>query len=185
MNPERPHFNREDLIRIIKLEYAIHHRVQLKDLYKLLFQAYYGPSHMSGNISQIKTGIITELKNMKPNKGTLIQDIGNGKGFVRIGLAMFAKDDNEARIDHLCESIEASKLSSGMDWDDWTDAWFGISNFLDSYIPRPTLREFLIEYVISKRIPNHSDAYKDANDPHYRLIRHEFCPWLQGSCPAL
>ncbi len=169
-----PSFSDKQIMRIIMLEYYLYNKIELIDIYKLMFQAYFGPTHITGNAAMIKEGIDQECTGMIGNPRVVIQDIGCAKGFVRIGLGK----DTHIDIESLSIAIIESKLSEGIDWELWTWIWLHVSCMISSAFPPEKVQYIITAYLEKQKIPSHSQGYKEANNPHYRLLKYDLCPWL-------
>ena len=78
--------NAGDLNSLWDIEATYHPKADLTDIYKLLCQAYYGPTHMGRELALIRKSLAEELKQNRKIYLPLLQDIGNRKGFYRVSL---------------------------------------------------------------------------------------------------
>lgn len=172
-----PVFSKRDLLLLIRREFMFYRQVELIDYYKLLFQAYYGPTHMQATETEIRAMIRAEISAIEAKHRIGHQDIGVCKAFVRVSLAEIDPQDDEA-IDNLTQAIIASKLPGGILWKDWMSHWNEASTILKHLFPPMEMNQIWQEYILPEIIPSHSDSFKARNHPHYRIVRRDLCPWF-------
>ncbi len=172
-----PVFSKRDVWILIRRESYLYRRVELIDIYKLLFQAYYGPTHMDAEFDTIRENIIAEIKSIDQPSTITHHDIGVGKAFVRVGLSDMDPCDMKS-IDALAQTILASKLEGGIPWKHWFESWSNAISVVSYIYPAHQINKLWTDYVLTHRIPSHSEIYKQKNKPHYRIIRRELCPWF-------
>lgn len=165
-----------DLHQIIKNELDIHPYLELVDLYKLVYQAYYGPSHIVNDPLMVAKNIELEFVNMHNTYSPLFQDIGDQSGYVRISLSIL----NEAykanpslfltKCDLLAEliidSCSLAQPDTSMN-DVWTQNY---ATVLKYYTPSVNEEDCVFKLAASASIPSHSDKYRMHYHPHYRIV---------------
>ncbi len=159
--------------RIIIDELSLHPSCKLVDIYKLLFQAFYGPSHAISDIISVSLGISTEYAAMSKQYKPLIQDIGMGNGYCRISLSILDKL-NPASLLRYCEQM-AELMQQSCITEPATGSmktlWLNYKKtILDIF---PASHEEWLEVcglAENNTIPSHSIVFKEAYDPHYRVI---------------
>lgn len=171
----------DDLRRIVKDELELHPLCEEIDLFKLIYQAMSGPTHIYPDRDIIAGNIIKEVTLMSAPYLPLIQDIGNSKGFVRVSL--FIIDSAFTTTEHIkpfCDAIMDSRLpeepSSAEIYSLWHKSLDVISEFrtLDH-----TQLNIIEELIQDQAIPSHSDRYKNSYEPHYRLLHQSLLPKLR------
>lgn len=188
--------NAGDLNAIMDLETALHPQGDLTDVYKLLCQAYYGPSHMGKDLAVIQESLIEELD--KKNRRIylpLIQDIGNRKGFYRISLDLIPlfpaagqapvpisklpKKVNKLKpepwqIELVASMILDSCLEMDVDIRSWKSTWRRLWSRIEArYKPSPDIAKTVQEHVFQGATTHHSKLFKTSYQPHYRILHHK------------
>ncbi|MGC9362704.1 MAG: hypothetical protein ACP5F3_07240 [Candidatus Syntrophosphaera sp.] len=188
------HFNREELRGIIAEELDLCPKARLRDIYKLLNQATYGPTHIDPDPVKIAKNLRRELNSITDHTGNFWQDIGCGRGFYRINLFAlismpkipFSKFTSfsdymserfrkvtRKQIDTLTQSMLNSRLSSGIDPENWQRVWKEALPLVLQFIkPTPAELNDLAVCLRNNELPSHSDIYKELYSPHYRVIHH-------------
>lgn len=187
--------NAGDLNNIMDIEAKLHPQGDLTDVYKLLCQAYYGPSHNGKDLAVIKASLIEELEAPRKAYLPLIQDVGNRKGFYRISLDLIpffpapdsdpipvsslpkkpVKAEPEAwQIDLVSSMILDSCLEMDVDIRSWKSTWRRLWARIEArYKPSAQISALVLEHVNEGRITHHSKRYKSGYQPHYRLLHHK------------
>lgn len=162
--------------RIIIDELSVHPNCKLIDIYKLLFQAFYGPSHAITDLISISLGINTEYTNMTVPYKPLIQDIGMGIGYCRISLSALDKlppssllRNCELLANLMQQSCIAEPVAGSM-----SSLWQHYKKTILDFFPASNEEWNAITTLAeSNIIPSHSDAFKQTYDPHYRIIAND------------
>lgn len=187
--------NAADLNAIMDLEAKLHPEGDLTDLYKLLCQAYYGPSHMGKDLALIKTGLEQELTRNRKIYQPLIQDIGNRKGFYRISLDLIPlfpalgeapipvsslprklvkRVPSDAQVSRAAAMILDSCLEMDVDVRSWKATWRRLWPRIETrYKPSKDLVKTVTNHVLEASIPHHSNLFRSAYQPHYRILHHK------------
>jgi hypothetical protein len=197
---KRLRFSPEELQAIIAHELACHPRAELIDIYKLLNQANYGPTHVIPVRKTVIASLRAELQNLPPDSGFEIQDIGYGRGFLRLGLKNIWQlgprrrrmkvlaDDREfgegiasqitiAQLASCASLVLSSRFTRPIAIRTWEKAWDEavplIRELLD---PPPSEFDYIKALLRSGKLPSHSAAYRDLYAPHYRVVWLGFLP---------
>jgi hypothetical protein len=172
MLPVRPSFSDAELRQILENEFSLHPEAVYVDIYKLLNQVFYGPTHINPIQSQIESNIRIEIASITAIKDLSFQDIGCGKGFVRFDLASLSALRDSA-ITLLAESILRSRLGTEPTPKEWFDLFTALKPIIMEHL-RPTAQEASeVEALLrSNGLPSHSILYKHSYSPHYRVIYH-------------
>lgn len=183
-----PEFGMADIQKLINQELDIHPGSDCFDLYKLLFQAFYGPTHMIAATSDIIIWIDKEHSGMKKPYLPLVQDIGLGRGFVRMSLSFLDNDRQIVSTDidlrcispaDLAEAITLSKLPEGIDANEWFSVWQTIQAVVfQSIKPEIGQIEALNQMALAADTPHHSQMFRDKYEPHYRIVHHSILTQL-------
>lgn len=181
MQLTRPEFSPAELRQIIQAELAEHPQARNADLYKLLHQACYGPTHILPDPEAIAAGIRRELLSPQTQSSPLFQDIGCGRAFVRLNLITFANREpkdlrtgkEHQQILLLTQCILASRLEGAYTLKDWRQIWEQARPLvLEDISPAPSESELIKACLNTGSIPSHSDEYSELYQPHYRVIHH-------------
>ena len=167
-----------EINRLIQMEYTLHPASRLTDYYKLFFQAIYGPGHLITNNEAAYQYLIDELQNFQENQEPLIQDLSfAGNDFCRVNLQVITLNMLDVRTycRHFIRS--ADNLQSSIDL---REIWSVITELLEEMgILGETFNEEMkllgsFTEGVDLISPRHSESFRNAYDPHYRLIRKEF-----------
>ncbi len=195
MPPTPPEFSAAQLRKIIKAELAEHPKARYADLYKLLHQAHYGPTHIVPDPVAIATDIREELAGIQTQNCGPSQDIGCGKGFVRLNLIALTggrdlsgpkshllRDQllREAclkvqpeQVELLTRSVLASRLEDAFTQQDWQAAWKKAQPVVNEFLFPTFAERALIDACLKNgAMPSHTDDYRYLYKPHYRVIHH-------------
>lgn len=187
--------NAGDLNSLWDIEATYHPKADLTDIYKLLCQAYYGPSHMGKELSVIRKSLAEELKQTRKIYTPLLQDIGNRKGFYRVSLDLipFLPEEgaapvplssipkklsrtqpSEAQIDYMAFLIQDSCLEMDVDIRSWKATWRRLWPRIEArYKPSKEITNLVVEHVQKAAITKHSKNYIKLYQPHYRILHHK------------
>lgn len=188
------HFSREELREIIAEELDLCPKARLQDIYKLLNQATYGPTHIDPDPVKIAKNLRRELNSVTDHTGNFWQDIGCGRGFYRINLVALIsmpkipfsrftsfsdymserfRKVTRKQIQTLTQSMLNSRCSSGIDPENWHRVWKEALPLVLEFI-KPTATELdeLAACLRNNELPSHSDTYRELYSPHYRVIHH-------------
>jgi len=176
----------EDIIAIVQEEMSLHKHLAWEDIYKLLNQAWYGPTHITRDRDLIITGISRELKTAGPVYSPILQDIGNKKGFMRLSLSYLPLlEISESRVSpkakkpkmagliaDLADMVLASCLPNMPDHSRWLKDQQRVMRLLEDrgIISFPQYDLWHEEIMRSGEMPSHSHKYKGHYDPHYRVV---------------
>ncbi len=178
----------EELGRIIRHEMDLHPQSRLIDLYKLIYQAVYGATHIRANFLEFTDYLDIELKSMRKDYYPLVQDIGCMKGFLRISLTCLKSLYGANRIaarDSLCELIFASRTGGEINHEEWKAYWGEIQEQVLEHMDHTEEELILLQYTLDNAfIPHHSDPFRTAYHPHYRIIHHSFMDEIRELFPG-
>ncbi|MCB5246050.1 MAG: hypothetical protein WC179_05890 [Candidatus Cloacimonadaceae bacterium] len=199
----RPDFSLDDIRNIIQEELRLHPRSHYIDVYKLLYQAFYGPSHLEPKREVIIQNLHKELNSMTWKTDIPYQDIGAGKGFFRSNLfslinfsdfdqnqdSMFISEKissqhlkvREEKIRILTDCILQSYIEDSINWNDWINKWENCVPLVKSIVSPSPEEELYLEYSLAKQVmPTHSEEYRQLYDPHYRVIHHSLLKFIHN-----
>lgn len=197
----KPDFTLDEISDIILQEIKLHPRCHYLDVFKLLYQAFYGPSHIEPQRDTIIYNLKRELNDMKWKTDVPYQDIGVGKGFIRLNLISIISlsdedlkqnsmllnkkipteylKNSEDKIKILADCILQSRFENGINWNDWIETWENCMPLVKSIIPPTAEEDLMIEDCLTKKImPTHSEEYRQWYDPHYRVIHYSLLRFI-------
>lgn len=185
-------FSPDELREILRTELELCPEARMTDLYKLLYQAYYGPTHMDPDPLKIARNLRQELRSITFHTGQPYQDIGCGRGFFRINLIALIENkpipfnqfssfsDYEhklfcavpaTKLKTLTDAILASRIEAVLDQAKWRQSWQqALPVVLEFITPLPEESAFVESLLASGDLPSHSNIYKELYAPHYRII---------------
>lgn len=192
----RIYYDEYDLTHIIETELFLYPEARLVDLFKLLNQAYFGPSHIEPDRDKIKASLKSEIMGLKRISTYPFQDIGNGNTFVRVSLSYLIgavnvdlsdliinfskgwllekhKQDRltEELLENAAEAILQSRFSKPISPITWKHVWSNaLPVVLYHYEPRRGELEEIDRLLRENQMPSHSEPYHKAYDPHYRVF---------------
>lgn len=134
-----------EVISMVELELDLHPVLEPVDLYKLLYQAMYGPNHIIRDFKQLYTGINSEMWQMQGKYEPLFQDIG--PCYTRLSLSAIKTDNNtqmrKKRIEALTEWIMASSLVIKNTAIDFFLKWKSYESMLKEKLPADPQSPFI------------------------------------------
>ncbi len=171
--------------RLIVTEYQLKPLAQLRDYYKLFFQSFYGPGHLISDKETAFNFLEEEMKELEKITPPVnmphfryIQDITYETGYSRVSLELVRK--GVLTIPELCDIfVLSANGSQAFDEFQWVKAWNEIQNtiksmsfFKDKLLPKQYAE---IQEKIDKKefVLSHSDLYRRAYKPHYRVVRND------------
>lgn len=171
-----PSLSIEDLESVVQTELQLHPLLEPIDIYKIVFQALCGPSHIIQDIVQVTKSISDELSAQSHPYLPLCQDIGNGKGYARISLNCLLNSKNSNNSEELADTLARWMLAScdPIDYGDFNirNHWLKNRTVYRKWLPATDeLWEIVDAHAMNGTLPSHSDTFRNAYHPHYRLVR--------------
>lgn len=179
----------EDILALVLEEKTHHQHLAWEDVYKLMNQAWYGPTHIKRDKVFVIAGITQEYKSLKRCYLPLIQDIGNKKGYIRLSISFIQflhetqRQTNRKRIPKteaqliadFADIVLASCLPKNPNHLRWISDFKRVLNLLESNNIVHTFQPDPWHEVVMKSgsMPSHSTKYKDKYDPHYRVVHYK------------
>lgn len=165
------------LLPVVLYHCYAHDGFQIADLYKLVYQHFYGPGHIIENTEYARSNLLEELRSIKADSNVRLFEILTIENhFFRINLAPFkarrldAKKLANAFIEsannkHL-PSISVFKLS-----------WNYLADYFEEacgYFKSSEMRDYLKTRETHNYAPSHhSFEYRELNNPSYRVLRRD------------
>lgn len=157
----------EKIRQIILYHLKKYKEISVVDLYKLLFQASFGPAHAIKDYNSALSYLEEEL-NLSLTETISYEDIGNG--YVRLYLNNFTVNDAKWILKLMIDSVdEIRNIKFFMDAYEITCEILKLeknNEYLQSF------KEFVLK-MIKLELPavHHSEVYKEKYNPHYRVIK--------------
>jgi len=168
--------NMKKIDRITELiisEFELHPKAQLIDYYKLFFQGTFGPGHIIKDKISAENNLKTELTNTSNFEDIEFQNISFLNTFYRVNINVL----NEEIIsldDFLDAFLKSANIENEINHNEWMENWKNIEKqFFKLKIPIENIEQQsaeLWEIIKDKQLVSHSNAYRAAYSPHYRLI---------------
>ena len=158
--------------RLIKSELELHPKAQLIDYYKLFFQGTFGPGHIISNESSARKFLKNELEESTTFEIIDYQDIGYINEFYRVNLNAINKGIISFD-DFLDAFLKSAKIENEISYKEWLMDWENIEQqIIIMKIPIENIEKQskeLWRIIENKELISHSDIYRTAYSPHYRL----------------
>ena len=166
----------EDVRTLCEYMVTTYPQATLQDLYKTCYQDFFGPGHMvtdSLSALQYIHYEVEELRLAMPDFG-LPKDEPTGfrHRFLRVDLRRVALGEMSEE-DLLRRFMEAANTATPVH-DNWADEWSQIESIALQVHPEwrnEDLQTALHEAAQTNRAVHQSEAYRNAYQPHYRLVR--------------
>ncbi|HQH50743.1 MAG TPA: hypothetical protein PLA08_04980 [Candidatus Cloacimonadota bacterium] len=180
MRIEKTNLSSHEISLILAQEIDLHPRLEIVDILKLLMQAWSGPTHLTPDFEQVRSSISAELDLMQPGGVPHIQDIGCGRGFLRVDLAYLLQADNarqlDKEIDLLARQVILSRLNVEPTPKELSRDWSAALPAIQKLYPISSSEAgFANELISSGRLFSHSQSYKELYNPHYRVVHSSIC----------
>jgi len=163
-----------ELAAFINAEHNAHPRMSIADVYKLLYQAEYGPRHIVQNPSAAREYLSLEAKSRGPNPSQPLTEACSPDGkIVRINLAPFlAKNLSFEKLFRVLEESAAEINGSDAEL---RATWKKVGELIEAFaipIPKESYQEFT-RYLEENKYPevHHSREYTTEYHPAYRVAR--------------
>ena len=160
----------------------------LQDIYKSFFQDKFGPEHIICDTVAAKEYLLSELSRADIDTAIILEPTGVDGNFIRVGLGVI-KSGKVTETDFLKAFIKSAKISDRTSVAQWTEEWIEIVKVIDSMdlnLDNYKSDKDAINQVLQqgRYVMHHSQQYRDAYNPHYRIIakeifKQEILPLLQ------
>jgi len=184
MTESRVVLNTKDILYAVEEELRQHPYLEPVDLYKLCYQAWFGPAHIVTDKTAVIASITAEIMSIQSVYHPFIQDIGNKEGFWRFSLGCFADLDAQTLSTKADILAEIMLLSAPMGRSDMSIAqlWPIVFPLVRELFPsNPEAWKQVNALAAKELLPHHSERYIKEYDPHYRVIH----PNLSNKLPEL
>jgi len=164
--------NPDVIHRIVNLELQLHPHAEPIDIYKLLYQALFGPSHIVRDYARLCLNINSELWQMEHTYQPLIQDL---ETYSRISLSHFRPgmelDKRQQAIECLAQWVLDSCTTYENESMAFLECWnLHLPYFKESLAADNAKWDYAGSLATKAQIPSHSKLYHAKHHPHYRLV---------------
>ncbi len=149
----------------------------LQDIYKSFFQEKFGPEHIISDTIAAKKYLLTELNRSDIDTVVVLEPTGINGNYIRVGLGAIKSGKVDVAL-FLSAFIRSANVSDRSTVKQWTDEWSEILSVVDSidmYIANYEVDKSAINKVLEegRYVMHHSQQYREAYNPHYRIIKKE------------
>ena len=167
----------EDAVREL-CEYMVnvYPEATLQDIYKTCYQDFFGPGHLVTDSASALNYIHSEVEEIKASEQEHIhqakdEPTGFRHRFVRVDLHRIVR--GEMSEDELLNRFIAAANTAKPVHDDWAGEWAQIETIALQVHPQwqnEEVQTALREAAQLNRAVRHSDAFREAYHPHYRIV---------------
>lgn len=147
----------------------------LQDIYKTCYQDYFGAEHLVSDTASARLYLQKELDECRNTDMSLIpknEPTGFRHRFTRVNLSCVVDGElSEKQLLGLFLEVAGKDSAFG---DDWAEEWTKIESIAIQVHPAwadQQLQAKLQEAARNKRAVRHSEAFRKAYNPHYRIVR--------------
>ena len=164
----------ETILQLAEEEFELHPKANLRDFYKLFFQGTFGPGHFVSDYLSAIDFIYTETNEASNFETDLYQKINYRQVFYRVNLFVL-KMNLVSFNDYYAGFLASSRFNSNISNEQWIYEWQQIEKILETSSLEILNFEFdhnFLQQLFSKNkiIISHSQDYRAAYEPHYRLF---------------
>ena len=159
----------------VRAHHEAHPDMRLQDYYKTFYQDRFGPAHLIADTASVMQWLDRELA--VPDLGDMLYEpAGFGNRFVRVYCRAVADSLASAEELGLAFIESANHVEAWPEGQSWSEEWEAIQQALRDEGIRPEgveadsaeIAQMLSQY--GDRAVSHSQAYRDAYAPHYRIV---------------
>jgi hypothetical protein len=147
-------------------------KATLQDVYKSFYQNHFGPEHFIVDTVSVRQFFMQELSEMEDTSHVFYEMTGNNGRYVRVYLS--AVTDRLITANQLINAFVRSANMEHKSTQDWQSEWNFIVDVIRLYGIKvndvETDATFLYEASQKHQAVRHSEAYRNAYHPHYRIV---------------
>ena len=171
----------------IEKQLATYPESTLQDVYKSFYQEHFGPEHMIADTTSARQYLLKELSEPDVASEVYFEPVGSEGRYVRVHLSAVA--DGLVTAEQLLEAFIRSANSEQPPLPDWETEWETVVNVIQKHHLKvndfDTQLPALTEAARNRQAVHHSQAYREAYHPHYRIVErgifeHEFRPLIEN-----
>ena len=159
----------------IERQMATYPESTLQDVYKSFYQDRFGPGHMITDTASARSYLMRELAEMSDTSAVYYEPTGSQGRYVRVYLSTVA--DSLITADQLLDAFIQSANAVQVPQTDWATEWEDIVGVIwecDLKVNDfEALQPVLSEAAQNHQAVHHSQAYREAYHPHYRIVERE------------
>ena len=159
----------------IERQMATYPESTLQDIYKSFYQDRFGPGHMISDTASARSYLMRELAEMSDTMVVYYDPTGSEGRFVRVYLSAVA--DSLITTEQLLDAFIQSANEVQEPQTDWATEWEDIVGVIQKYDldvnDFEALQPMLSEAAQNHQAVHHSQAYREAYHPHYRIVERE------------
>ncbi len=146
----------------------------LQDVYKTCYQDYFGAEHLVGDTASARLYLQRELEQCRATDLSLMpkrEPTGFRHRFCRVNLSCVTEGELTEK-ELLTLFLEAAGHDNAFG-DQWAEEWSKIEGIAIEVCPAwadPTLQSELREAAQGRPAVRHSEAFREAYNPHYRIV---------------
>jgi len=171
-----------DFVKLLRLHKKRYPAMELEDYVKLAYQSEFGPEHLAAEDEDLLQALREEFGQAKAQKyAPAYTSEAIGGGLCRFHLA--PRYLEEADLPLLARCLRVSARERGTRRGLWKKlgALAGLAETGELGVAPEALEEFLSEYDAGGCAPfHHSEAYRSAYRPHYRVIDRDMAVYFQA-----
>lgn len=166
--------DREELLKLIRLHLRWYPLMELRDVYKLLYQGVMGPEHIIASAEKFKASLMDELLGLTADpSGRLFESVSGDGTLLRINLRPMKNQpvEPDELVKVLLKTAECFSGSQPALQDTWVGFIMLCETGVIKQFPLKTVHGFGA-WLGEMAFPavHHSDIYRRAYKPAYRLI---------------
>jgi hypothetical protein len=166
----------ENAIRTMCMEIAEHYpQATLQDVYKTCFQDFFGAEHLLKDTAMAHNYLLSEIAACKDENLSAMPDYeptGFRHRFTRVNLSLIhAGQLSESEL--FSRFVDAAGQNNAYS-DNWSEEWQRIEKIALEVHPAwtDTILQAALQFAASTASPvRHSEAFRNAYHPHYRIVR--------------
>ena len=171
----------------IERQLAAYPESTLQDVYKSFYQEHFGPEHMIADTVSVQQYLLMELAESDVASEVYFEPVGSEGRYVRVYLSAVA--DGLVTTEQLLEAFIRSANSEQPPLPDWKTEWETVVSVIQKHHLKvndfDTQLPALTEAAQNRQAVHHSQPYREAYHPHYRIVEQgiferEFRPLIEN-----
>ena len=159
----------------IEKQMATYPESTLQDVYKSFYQNRFGPGHMISDTASARSYLMRELSEVSDASAVYYEPTGSEGRFIRVYLSAVA--DSLITAEQLLDAFIQSTNKVQEPQTEWATEWEDIVGVIRKYDLKvndfEVLQPVLSEAAQNHQAVHHSQAYREAYHPHYRIVERE------------
>ena len=159
----------------IERQMATYPESTLQDIYKSFYQDHFGPGHMITDTASARQYLLKELSENDIASTVHFEPTGSEGRYVRVYLSAIV--DSLITAEQLLDAFIQSANKVQEPQTEWTTEWEDIVGVIRKYDLKvkdfKALQPVLTEAAQNHQAVHHSQAYREAYHPHYRIVERE------------